>query len=1018
MTNPPYHGSIVFHRHYSFGRRTTISLLVTIPLLLTGAIHPASAETGLPTIVGAPGSPVNPITGFLHTDGTKIVDADGNDVVFHGTNFSGMEYGAGTSYVDSVGNGDTVRGYLVMPDSAFDYAAAWGFNVLRVPIAWADVEPTQGHYNSDYLSALHTIVDRAHARHLAVMFSYHQVGWSPYYKKNYAGMPLWVFKNCPYEDAKAKKCEPIKSGLEQNDFFTDTGKYSGTELQQEQWVASMQWVLRDFAQDSTVIGIEPFNEASAFPDWGPPQCNPPGCIPYRDLMAAFYKKAYDGVRSVNPQLLVGIQDINLNDGTPFAQLPGTTNVVYTFHAHTNTFIGSSTEKFGKAFVDARISMAENLNVPLWVSEFYRVGPDPADGQTTSMLKYLGDHDIGWTQWAFQLANDELCDAVDPGHDAPDVEDAVVLINELIAALLTTTPKATVPTTTTLETNTSAAIAGQAITFTATVTSESGTPIGTVSFSDSGILLGSAPLTGGHAVLTVSSLAVGSHSTIIANYTGVPPYIGSTSTAISAAVRQAGTTITLTASPHSWVVGQPVTFTGTVNPSAPSHGPADGRVAFSIDGASLGNAVALNAQGQAVVSTSTLALGSHSVIARFVGSASYAASGPASLSQQVFAGSQYKSLSPTRILDTRVGTGTWSAPVGSGEIRNIPILGRGGVPSANVTAVVLNVAVTNPTDSSYLTVYPAGVGRPNASNLNFVPGQTVANLATTPIGADGMVSVYNHLGNVDVIFDVAGYYQSPITDHSGLLRPLVPTRLLDTRTSTGGHRGSFSGNETFNLQVLGQGGVPSSGVSAVIVNLAVTDPTTSSFLTAFPAGSTVPEASNLNFTAGQTVPNRAIVKVGSGGRIALYNHSGSTDVVVDVNGYMTDATASGQSGSFVPMTPTRILDTRTCTGACGAVGGGGFLGMVSAGLAGVPGMSAETPPVAVVLNVAATNTTAGSFTTVYPSGNGLPTASDLNYVAGQTVPNAVIVKVGSDGRVLIYNHAGNVDLVADIVGYYY
>lgn len=80
-------------------------------------------------------------------------------------------------------------------------------------------------------------------------------------------------------------------------------------------------------------------------------------------------------------------------------------------------------------------------------------------------------------------------------------------------------------------------------------------------------------------------------------------------------------------------------------------------------------------------------------------------------------------------------------------------------------------------------------------------------------------------------------------------------------------------------------------------------------------------------------------------------------------------------------------------------------------------SVPSDVVAVVLNVTATNSTQGGFLTLYPDGGSRPLASNLNFAAGQTIPNLVVVPVDSDGKVAIYNFAGNTDVVADLEGYY-
>jgi len=240
------------------------------------------------------------------------------------------------------------------------------------------------------------------------------------------------------------------------------------------------------------------------------------------------------------------------------------------------------------------------------------------------------------------------------------------------------------------------------------------------------------------------------------------------------------------------------------------------------------------------------------------------------------------LTPARILDTRTSTGGHPFKVGEGEEASIQVTGVGGVPSSGVSAVALNVTVTEPTLSSHLTVYPSDASRPNTSNLNFVPGQTVPNMVIAKVGPDGKVKVYNYRGQTHVIFDVTGWFGTGSGNAS--YNPLTPARILDTRTSTGGHPFKVGEGEEASIQVTGVGGVPSSGVSAVALNVTVTEPTLSSHLTVYPSDASRPNTSNLNFVPGQTVPNMVIAKVGPDGKVKVYNYRGQTHVIFDVTGW--------------------------------------------------------------------------------------------------------------------------------------
>ncbi len=161
-----------------------------------------------------------------------------------------------------------------------------------------------------------------------------------------------------------------------------------------------------------------------------------------------------------------------------------------------------------------------------------------------------------------------------------------------------------------------------------------------------------------------------------------------------------------------------------------------------------------------------------------------------------------------------------------------------------------------------------------------------NLVVVKLGTGGKVSLYNGTGGtVDLIADVAGYYLAGTPTEAGAFTALSPARILDTRYGTGAARAKVAKHATVHLQVTGKGGVPASGVSAVVLNVTATNPASSGYITAYPDGTSRPTASNLNLVKGQTVPNLVVVKLGAGGRVSLYNGTGGTvDLIADVAGY--------------------------------------------------------------------------------------------------------------------------------------
>ncbi|MEU3339195.1 PKD domain-containing protein [Streptomyces sp. NPDC006668] len=241
----------------------------------------------------------------------------------------------------------------------------------------------------------------------------------------------------------------------------------------------------------------------------------------------------------------------------------------------------------------------------------------------------------------------------------------------------------------------------------------------------------------------------------------------------------------------------------------------------------------------------------------------------------------------------------------------------------------------------------------------------------------------------------------------------PVRLLDTRSGTGAPKRAVGAGGVVRLKVLGVGGVPSSGVTAVTLNVTDTGATASSYVSVYPDGTARPSASNLNFSAGQVNPNLVTVRVGTDGYVDLYNAHGKVNLVADLAGYYTTK-PSGYDPyvtGLAPVTPTRVLDTRNGTGAPkGAVGPGSTTTFT------LPKYARGEATVGAVLDVTVTGGTSSGYITVSCVGPARPTTSTLNYRAGQTASNLAVPCVGA-GKLHIYNSAGHVQLIADLQGLY-
>jgi hypothetical protein len=243
-------------------------------------------------------------------------------------------------------------------------------------------------------------------------------------------------------------------------------------------------------------------------------------------------------------------------------------------------------------------------------------------------------------------------------------------------------------------------------------------------------------------------------------------------------------------------------------------------------------------------------------------------------------------------------------------------------------------------------------------------------------------------------------------------PLAPSRILDTRSGRGGALGPLAADSSLVLDVTGSHGLPENGVSAVVLNVTATQTGAAGYVTASPGDRPTPTVSSLNFAGpNETVANLVTVRVGPSGVVDLYT-SATTHLIADVAGYYTEA-ATSSDGRYRPLTPQRVLDTRTGLGApTGIVGPAGSIDLSLRGVAGLD----ETDVEAVVLNVTATDATGEGFVSVWPTGGARPEVSNLNYVPGGTRANLVIVPVGTDMQVSLYSHAG-AHLVADIAGWF-
>jgi hypothetical protein len=357
------------------------------------------------------------------------------------------------------------------------------------------------------------------------------------------------------------------------------------------------------------------------------------------------------------------------------------------------------------------------------------------------------------------------------------------------------------------------------------------------------------------------------------------------------------------------------------------------------------------------------------------------------------------VAPCRLVDTRESS---AGKPDAGDDVVVDVVGRCGVDDPDAVAAALTVTAVRPEGPGFVSIFPDGAPRPVASAVNYRADDVIANLQLIQLGAGGRVAVHTS-ASAHLVIDVSGYFvpADGSAASAGRFVPVAAERLVDTR-ATGRPRAGAS--------VRVDPDVPDDA-AAVMVNLTTTATNGADFFTAFPAGGPRPEASVLNVDGpSQTRAAAAIVPVTEDG-FDVYTRSGN-HVIVDITGYVTGpSAASSGDGLFVPITPTRLVDTRRAAGSDGGPrlwdhGGREFdTSQITGGRAGT-----------VAANIVAIRTEDRGYLVAYPAGTSVPTTSTVNYDAAQkTIANHAAIAVSDRGIAVGALEASHV--VIDITGWF-
>ena len=351
-------------------------------------------------------------------------------------------------------------------------------------------------------------------------------------------------------------------------------------------------------------------------------------------------------------------------------------------------------------------------------------------------------------------------------------------------------------------------------------------------------------------------------------------------------------------------------------------------------------------------------------------------------------------------------------IGTGQ--NRVLLLRAGVQSPTFAATPGNVTVnaaTGATNAAVNFTVPAATAKVGAPSVVCTPPSGTL----FPIGTTAVTCIATDSAGFTATTSFAVTVNATPAPATGFV-PLTPARLADTRPGELTVDTQFAGDgvrsrgSTLELVVAGRAGV-ALDAAAVALNVTAASPLGDGFVTVFPCGASQPTASSVNYTTGAVVPNAVVTKVGSGGLVCLFV-SEATHLVVDVTGFFPAST------TLQSINPARVLETRPGLLTIDGSQQGDRLRAASSttavqitGRASVP--SGAT---AVVLNVTVTEAQGAGFVTAFPCGAPIPTASNINYVAGSTVAGLVVAKIGDGGAVCLFTSTAT-HLIADVDGYF-
>lgn len=370
---------------------------------------------------------------------------------------------------------------------------------------------------------------------------------------------------------------------------------------------------------------------------------------------------------------------------------------------------------------------------------------------------------------------------------------------------------------------------------------------------------------------------------------------------------------------------------------------------------------------------------------------------------------YVPLAPRRVASTASGKGVAErCRLSAGGRVDVKVLGRGGVPKTGVAAVAVNVSVRSSSAPATLRAYPAGAAAPAAATVSVGQRRSSTGLTVLPVGGNGRVSLTTTRGSTDVALDVVGYYRS-VGLAASLYRPLVPSRVLDTRNGA-----ALVGKQARKLTLGGIAGIPDSGVTAVVLSLTASGSGRKGGVAVYPAGGDPSGVSAVSFPSGEAATNTVIAAT-SRGRVVLDNRSkGEVNLRVDVLGWYGRASSgNGHGGAYLPVKPKQVLDSRDGKRIERQLRSGRKETVKVTNVGRVPGEGVA----AVLLQLTAHAPSNDGSLEVWPHGTHRPGVRSLSLAGGRDTTTVVVAAVDERGRVRLRGMGADFHLSGTVLGYY-